>query len=89
MSALSLQRSKTALGAAFRRVARHKGGAVAIFATARKIATLVFRMLRFGQDYLDVGEKAYEARFHQRRLNGLKMSAKSLGYELVPDVASG
>ena len=33
MAALSLQRSKTALGAAFRRKARHKGGAVAVFDT--------------------------------------------------------
>ncbi len=38
MAALSLQRSKTALGAFFRRKARHKGGAVAVFATARKLA---------------------------------------------------
>src|SRR3546814_1703724 len=35
---ISLQRSKTALGASFRRIARHKGGAVAVFATARQLA---------------------------------------------------
>ena len=39
MAALSLQRSRTALGAAFRRTARYKGGAVAIFAIARKHST--------------------------------------------------
>ena len=37
----SLQRSKTALGAAFRRLARRKDRAVAVFATARKLAQLV------------------------------------------------
>jgi transposase len=42
MAATSLQRSKTALGAAFRRIARHKGGAVAVFAIARKLAQLIY-----------------------------------------------
>lgn len=84
MAALSLQRSKTALGAAFRRIARHKSGAVAIFATARKLAQLIYRMLRYGQDYTDIGEVAYEAHFHARRLAGLQQAARSLGYQLIP-----
>ncbi len=83
MAALSLARSKTALGAYFRQVARRKGGAVAIFATARKLAILIYRMLRYGQDYVDIGERAYEAQYQQRRLLGLRASAKSLGYTLV------
>ena len=41
-SHFSLQRSRTALGAAFRRTARYKGGAVAIFVIARKLAILVY-----------------------------------------------
>jgi len=83
MAATALQRSKTALGASFRRVARHKGGAVAVFATARQLAKLIYRMLRFGQDYVDVGEKAYDHRFTLRRLASLKEAAKSLGFTLV------
>lgn len=85
MAAVSLQRSRTALGAALRRKARHKGMKVAIFATARKLARLVYRMLRWGQDYVDIGEKAYEARFQNRTLTNLKRTAKSLGYQLVPN----
>lgn len=84
MAALSLSRSKTALGAYFRRVARKKDGAVAVFATARKLATYIYRMLRYGQEYVDIGEQAYEAQFQYRRLQGLKASAKSLGFTLVP-----
>lgn len=83
MAALSLQRSKTALGASFRRIARHKGGAVAVFATARKLAQLIYRMLRYGQDYIDIGEEAFERRFRQRRLSGIRSAAKELGYSLV------
>lgn len=94
MAATSLQRSKSALGASFRRVARHKGAAVAVFATARQLAKLIYRMLRFGQDYVDVGEHAYERQFAIRRLASLKDAAKSLGFTLVegtpaPDGASG
>jgi transposase len=84
IAALSLQRSKTALGAAFRRKARHKGGAIAVFATARTLAQLVYRMLRFGQPYVDKGAAAYEARFRDRQLRGLRSSADALGYDLVP-----
>jgi hypothetical protein len=84
MAALSLQRSKTALGAGFRRIARHKGGAVAVFAIARKLAQLVYRTLRYGHTYTDIGEKAYELTFLTRRIVGLKEAARSLGYDLVP-----
>jgi transposase len=87
MAAVSAQRSKTALGAAFRRIARHKGGAVAVFATARQLAVHVYRMLRFGHDYVDVGEKAYEEKFQVRRLAALAHNAKAMGFLLVEDPA--
>lgn len=83
MAAVSLQRSKTALGAEYRRIARNKGASVALFAMARKLAQLVYRMLRHGQDYVDIGQAAYEARTQARRLAGLRAAAKSLGYELT------
>lgn len=89
MAATSLQRSKTALGASFRRIARHKGGAVAVFATARQLARLIYRMLRYGHDYVDIGERAYDRQFQVRRLAALTDTATSLGYRLVPNVASG
>lgn len=88
MAAVTVQRSKTALGASFRRVARHKCAAVAVFATARQLARLVYRMLRYGQDYVDVGEKAYEEQFLARRLAALSANAKSLGFTLVREVAT-
>ena len=61
-----------------------KGGKVAVFATARKLAQLVYRMLRYGQDYLDEGQEAYEARFQHKRLAGIQMAADQMGYVLVP-----
>ena len=42
MAALSLRYSQTALGAYYRQTARRIGGNVAVFATARKLATLIY-----------------------------------------------
>jgi transposase len=83
LAAANLHRSTSALGAAYRRIARHKGAAVAIFATARKLAQLVYRMLRYGHDYTDIGEAAYDLQVQRRRLAGLTQAATSLGYALV------
>ena len=83
MGAMSLKNSKTALGAYFRRISRHKGFAVAVFATARKLSALIYRMLRYGVDYVDIGEHEYEMQFIKRRLEGLKSSAKAMGYTLI------
>lgn len=84
MAATTLAHSQTALSAYYRRMARRKGSAVAVFATARKLATLIFRMLRYGQQYVDEGAAAYEARFQQQRLRHLHQTAQQLGYKLVP-----
>ncbi|HZM10736.1 MAG TPA: IS110 family transposase [Candidatus Limnocylindrales bacterium] len=84
MAATSLRGSKSALGAFYRRHSRHNGADVAVFATARELAKLIYRMLRFGQDYVDVGERAYESRFELRRVASLKEAAKSLGFALIP-----
>ena len=83
MAALSLRNGATALGAYYRKIARRIGGDVAVFATARKLATLIYRLLRWGQPYIDEGAEAYERRYQQGRISTLKAKAKELGYELV------
>jgi hypothetical protein len=50
---------------------------VAVFATARKLATLIYRLLRWGQHYVDEGAEAYERRYEQFRITTLK--ARELG----------
>jgi transposase len=79
MAASSLKRSKSALGAFFRRMQRKHGFGVAVSATARKLAVLVYRMLTEGQDYIDKGMEAYEEHFKQRKINMLERMAKELG----------
>ena len=57
---------------------------IRVFATARKLATLIYRLLRWGQPYVDEGATAYEARYHQQRIGRLAATAKQLGYQLAP-----
>jgi transposase len=84
MAALSLRHSDTALGAYYRNIARRTKGDVAVFATARKLATLIYRLLRWGQPYVDEGAEAYENRYQQTRIKSLTARAKELGYQLTP-----
>jgi len=84
MAALSLRNSKTALGAFYRRISRRKGASVAVFATARKLAQIIYRFVRHGQAYIDIGAKAYEAQFNNRRLKYYTMALKDMGYKVKP-----
>jgi transposase len=83
MASTSMRNSQTALGAYYRHISRRIGGDVAVFATARKLATLLYRLLRWGQAYVDEGAEAYERRYEQSRILSLKSKASQLGYQLV------
>lgn len=61
---------------------------MAVFATARKLATLIYRMLRWGQSYVDEGAEAYEKRYREARLRRLKSMAAEFGYQLAPLAAN-
>jgi hypothetical protein len=54
-----------------------------VFATARKLATLIYRLLRWGQQFVDEGAEAFEKRYQAIRITALKAKAKELGFELV------
>jgi transposase len=83
MAALSLRNSATALGAYYRKIARRIGGDIAVFATARKLATLIYRLLRWGQPYVDEGANSFEMRYRENQIKSLQVKAKQLGYELA------
>jgi hypothetical protein len=51
-----------------------------VTATARKLAILFYRALRFGLTYADPGVSAYDARYRHRVIHNLHRRAKSLGY---------
>ena len=84
MAAYGLARSKSALGAYFRRQKARLGAPKAITATARKLATIVYAMLKNGTCYNDLGQDYYEERYQSRVIQNLKRKAKHLGFELTP-----
>jgi len=86
-AATSLKHSRSALGAYYRRMARRKDSGVAVFATARKLGGLVYRMLRYGQQYVDLGQAEYEKRYEETRIRALQSTANQMGYNLVKQEA--
>lgn len=83
LAAQSLHRSKTALGAYYRRMKGRLGPPKAITATARKLAILIYRMLKYGTEYVDRGQQAYEQQYQERLLQSLRKHARQMGYEIV------
>ena len=88
MAAITLRHSKSALGGFYRRTARRKGASVAVFATARKLAQIIYRLFCYGQVYIDTGAEAYEARFNDRRLKFYTKALESMGYAVQPLIES-
>ena len=83
MAATTLLRSRSYLGAQYRRLRTKLGAPKAITAMAHKLARLVYRMLKYGQEYVDKGMQYYEARHHQQQVEFLKKSAAKLGLQIV------
>jgi transposase len=83
LAAQGCHHAKNALGAFYRRIQARCGGIKAVFATARKIAERVYRLLKYGAEYVRQGVDAYEAAYRERLMQGLASKAKSLGYALV------
>jgi transposase len=84
MAAASLYRSKTAIGAFFRRMRARLGAPKAITAAAHKLARILYSMLTQGIDYREAGENYYEQQYHVRVMANLTKRAKEFGYILVP-----
>jgi transposase len=83
-SAQSLAGSKyLALGGFYRRIRGRRSPAVAIVATARKLAILFYNVLRHGIHYVEEGLKRYEARYREQSIRNLKRRAKELGLQLL------
>jgi transposase len=83
MAASTLRLSNTYLGAQFRRFRSKLGAPIAIKAMAAKLARLVYRMLRYGMQFVDRGAKFYEAQHRKQQINYLKWKAAKLGFQIT------
>lgn len=88
VSAQTLIQSKCALGAYVRRLKARDGAPSAITATARKLAIIIYTMLKEGREYKDIGAEAYDARYRERQVNSLRRRAEHLGFEISPTAAA-
>jgi len=88
LAAMTLGRTQTALGAFYRRLAFRVGKAKAITATARKLATLIYRTLKEGIVYTDPGADAYDSQHRTHVLRRLRQRAQNLGFGLI-DLSTG
>lgn len=82
--ATAVGRTDTALGAFYRRLAARIGKAKALTATARKIAILSYRAMRFGMSYQDPGANQYEIKYRERVVKQLHRRAANFGFVLQP-----
>jgi len=83
MCAQSLLNSKSALGAYARRMRVRCDSRIAITATAHKLARLIYRMLKYGEEYIDIGAEQYETKFRIGMIKALERKAHHFGFQLV------
>jgi transposase len=82
-AATSLLKSKSYLGAQFRRLRTRLGAPKATTAMARKLACLFYRLLTKGQQYVDQGAQYYESRHREQQIRTVLKRAKQLGLQIV------
>jgi transposase len=84
LAAQSLQRSRSALGAYYRRMRARLGAPKAITATAHKLARILYHLLTTREAYEETRVAAAEAHYQRRSASRLRAHARALGYQLVP-----
>ena len=84
MAALGLATTDTWLGIFHRRMRARLGEASAVTATAHKLATVVYHLLKNKEPYVQRDVALYEARLYKNQMNFVKKKAKALGMKLVP-----
>jgi transposase len=83
MAAQGLAKTKSPLAQFYKRIKSRIGGKGAITATAHKLACLVYRMLKYGKDYVRQSLEEYEQKMKEQLERSLRRKAAALGYELV------
>jgi transposase len=84
MAARSVGKTMTPLGMFYRRIRSRIGGLGAVKATAHKLACLVYRMLKYGEEYVTQSIEEYQAKMNDNVLRALRRKAAAMGFELSP-----
>jgi transposase len=84
IAARSLHKSDSYLGAKYRRLRSRLGAPKAITAMAHVLGRLIYRMLKYGEEFVDKGSQYYEEKLRSRNLDKLERQAAAMGMTLVP-----
>ena len=83
LAALAVGKTDTWLGRFYRRKRAHLGAPKAITATARKLACVVYHLLKYQEDYVPLDIAVYELKAAEARQHRLRREAQEMGFELV------
>jgi transposase len=83
LAAMMLGKTDTPLGAFYRRKRAQLGAPKAITATARKLACLIYRLIKAGQAYQEVDVRTYELKYKDQIVRSLRKRANGFGFDLV------
>jgi transposase len=84
MAAQAVGRTLSPLGLFYRRIKSRIGGKGAVTATAHKLACLVYRLLKYGKEYVQKSMAEYEQKVRWQMERSLQRKAAALGYQLIP-----
>lgn len=88
MAAQALGQTQSPLALFYRRIKSRIGGKGAITATAPKLACLVYRLLKYGREYVKQSMEVYEKKVREQLERSLRRKAAALGFELIPQGAT-
>jgi transposase len=83
MAALAAGRTDSWLGRFYRRKRAHLGAPKAITATARKLACVIYHMLKYQEEFMPLDVALYEIQSRDHRMRRLRKQAEELGFELI------
>jgi len=84
LAAQSAGRTQTSLGIFYRRKHAQLGAPKATTATARKLACLIYHLLKYKQPYQEPDPVTYQLRLKKSALTKLQRQATALGFTLLP-----
>jgi hypothetical protein len=75
------------LGLFYRRIKSRLGGKGAVTAARHKLACRVYRMLKYGTEYVQQSMQEYEQKVRGQMERALRRKAAALGYQLIRNQA--
>ncbi len=83
LAAWAAGKTDTWIGRFYRRVRARRGAPKATTATARKLACVIYHLLKYQEEFVLLNTHVYEAKAKAHRLSRLQKEAKSMGYDLI------